>query len=105
MSIDDPDALVNLANMYLTGDGVRRNCDRATALLLFAASKPNVRARNRLAAMYATGCCVQHDRIQAYRWLTLTLAIKPGDIYARQNRNLTWRQMTPEERNIIELRR
>ena len=99
----DPDAPINLANMYLTGDGVPRSCERAIALLFLAASKPNLRARSHLAAMYATGGCVQRDQVEAYRWLMLALVVKPSDPYALRNRELIWRQMTPEERNMVGL--
>ena len=98
----DRDAPVSLANMYFRGEGVPQSCEQALALLLAAAGKPNVRARNRLAAIYATGTCVQRDRVQAYHWLALTLALNPNDKWAQQNRALTWRQMTPEERSIAD---
>jgi len=98
----DRDAPVRLANMYFTGEGVPRSCEQALALLRTAASKPNVRARNRLAAVYAVGICVQRDRVQAYRWLALSLAVDPDNVWAKQNRALTWQQMTPEERNIAD---
>ena len=98
----DHDAPVNLANMYLKGEGVPHSCEQALALLQTAASKPNVRARNRLAAVYATGICVQRDRVQAYRWLALSLAVDPNNVWAQQNRALTWREMTPEERSVAE---
>ena len=98
----DRDAPVRLANMYFTGEGVPRSCEQALALLRTAASKPNVRARNRLAAVYAIGICVPRDRVQAYRWLALSLAADPDNVWAQQNRALTWREMTPEERNIAD---
>lgn len=102
MAKGDPNAPVRLANMYFTGEGVRQSCQEALSLLLTAARKPNVRARNRLASMYAIGTCVQRDRVQAYRWLASSLAVDPNDTWARQNRALTWREMTPEERNVAD---
>jgi TPR repeat protein len=96
----NPDAPVRLADMYIEGDGVPRSCDQALVLLKSAASKPNVRARNRLAALYATGICVQRDRIQAFRWLNSALAADPNSDWALQNRDLVWRQMTPQERTL-----
>jgi TPR repeat protein len=95
----DPDAPLRLANMYLEGKEVPRSCDQAVKVLEIAAAKPNVRARNRLAALYAIGSCVQHDRVQAYHWLLSALAVDPDDPWAQQNRDLTWRQMTQDERN------
>ncbi len=94
----NPDAPVELANLYLMGDGVPRSCEKAMLLLKTAAAETNVRARNRLASMYAVGTCVQRDRVQAYRWLRSALAADPTNYWAQQNRDLIWRQMTPEER-------
>ena len=51
----NPDAPVQLADMYVKGDGVPRSCEQAVVLLKTAAEKENARARNRLAAMYAYG--------------------------------------------------
>jgi hypothetical protein len=41
---------------------------------------------------------VQRDRVQAYRWLRSALAVDPTNYWSQQNRDLIWRQMTPEER-------
>ena len=92
------DAPVELANLYLKGNGVPRSCDKATLLLKGAAAKGNVRARNQLASMYAIGTCAPRNRVQAYFWLSSALAADPNNYWAQQNRELTWRQMTPEER-------
>jgi len=96
----DADAPITLANMYLDGKEVPRNCDQALRLLESAADKGSVRARSRLAALYAIGTCVRRDRLQAYRWLTMALAVDPKNSWAQQNRDLTWGQMTAEERII-----
>ena len=98
----DPDSPIKLADTYLASEGVPRSCEQALALLRTAASKASLRARNRLAAMYAIGSCVQRDRVEAYRWLTLSLALSPNDTWALRNRALTWRQMTDEERKMAE---
>jgi hypothetical protein len=102
MANGNPDAPVLLANRYLTGDGVPRSCDRAMTLLQSAAAKPNVRARNKLAGLYAIGACVPRDRVLAYRWLRLALAADPNNRWARQNRDLTWRQMTAGEQTAAQ---
>ena len=94
----NPDAPVQLADMYINGQGVPRSCEQAEVLLKTAAEKENARARNRLASMYATGTCVQRDRVQAYRWLSSALAANPNSDWAKQNRDLIWQQMTPDER-------
>ena len=94
----NPDAPVRLADMYIKGDGVPRSCEQAVVLLKTAAIKDNARACNRLASLYATGICVQRNRVQAYHWLSSALAADPNSQWAQQNRELTWQQMTPEER-------
>jgi hypothetical protein len=99
-AIADPNAPVRLANIYLNGEGVERSCDQGLALLQSAATQPNLRARKRLAFLYEIGDCVQRDRVQAYRWLALALAADPSDEWAQQNRDLTWGQMTSQERLV-----
>jgi hypothetical protein len=94
----NPDAPVQLADMYVKGDGVPRSCEQAVVLLKTAAEKENARARNRLASMYATGTCVPRNRLEAYRWLRSALDANPNSEWARQNRDLIWQQMTPDER-------
>jgi len=93
----NPDAPVLLADMYMKGDGVPRSCEQAVVLLKTAAEKENARARNRLASMYATGNCVQRNRVEAYRWLSSALVANPHSDWAQQNKDLIWQQMTPEE--------
>ena len=98
----NPDAPVRLADMFIKGDGVPRNCEQALVLLKAAATKENARASNRLASMYTSGTCVQRNRVEAYRWLSATLVADPNSHWAQQNRELLWRQMTPEERTAAE---
>ncbi len=98
----NPDAPVRLADMYAKGDGVPRSCEQALVLLKTAATKQNAVARNRLASMYGSGTCVPRDRVEAYRWLSSALDANPNSDWARQNRDLLWRQMTPEERGSIQ---
>ena len=94
----NPDAPVRLADLYVKGDGVPRSCEQALVLLKTAATKENARARNRLAAMYNSGTCVQRNRVEAYRWLSSALAADPNSHWAQQNRKLIWQQMTLDER-------
>ncbi len=94
----NPDAPVQLADMYIQGDGVPRSCEQAVVLLKTAAEKENARARNRLASMYSTGICVPRNRVEAYRWLSSALTANPNSQWAQQNRDLIWQQMTPDER-------
>ena len=94
----NPDAPVQLADMYMKGEGVPRSCEQAVVLLKTAAEKENARARNRLASMYASGNCVQRNRVEAYRWLSSALTANPHSDWAQQNKDLIWQQMTPDER-------
>jgi hypothetical protein len=94
----NPEAPVQLADMYARGVGVPRSCEQALVLLKTAAAKENAPARNRLATMYSTGNCVQRNRVEAYRWLSAALDANPSSQWAQQNRDLLWQQMTPDER-------
>ncbi len=94
-------APVDMANEYLRSEGVPRGCAKAMLLLNKAAAKGNVRARNRLASLYAIGSCVPRDPVQAYRWLNAALDANPGNEWAQRNRDLMLRQMTPKERSQI----
>lgn len=98
----NPDAPVQLADMYIQGNGVPRSCEQAMVLLKTAAAKENARARNRLASMYATGTCVQRNRVEAYRWMSSALTANPNSEWAQQNRDLLWQQMTPDERAMAQ---
>ena len=93
----NPEAPVQLADMYIKGTGVPRSCEQAVVLLKTAAEKENALARNRLASMYATGNCVQRNRVEAYRWLSAALSANPQSQWAQQNRDILWNQMTPDE--------
>jgi hypothetical protein len=95
------DAPVDMANEYLRSEGVPRGCAKAMLLLNKAAAKGNVRARNRLASLYAIGSCVPRDPIQAYRWLNAALDANPDNQWALQNRDLILRQMTAKERSQV----
>ena len=98
----NPDAPVQLADMYIQGDGVPRSCEQAVVLLKTAAEKENARARSRLASMYSTGTCVSRNRVEAYRWLSSALTADPNSQWALQNRDLIWQQMSPDERVLAQ---
>jgi Sel1 repeat-containing protein len=97
-ALGNSDAQVRLADMYIYGQGVPQNCDQGLLLLRSAAQKANARARSRLGALYATGKCVSQDRVQAYRWLSLALNADQTSEWTEKNRQMVWRQMSPEER-------
>ncbi len=98
-ALGNPDAQVRLADMYIYGQGVPKNCDQGLILLRLAAQRANPQAQAKLGALYATGVCVSQDRVQAYRWLTLALKDGHPSEWTEQNRQMVWRQMSPEERS------
>ena len=98
ISLGNTDAQVRLGEMYIYGQGGVPNCEQGVVLLRSAAQAGNGRARSKLGALYATGKCVQQDRVEAYRWLSLALASDPGSEWVATNRQMVWRQMSPSER-------
>ena len=94
----DPNAPLQLADIYANGDGVPRSCEQAVVLLKTAALRANPEACNRLATMYADATCVQRDRIEAFRWVRAALAANPESLSAQHNRDRIWEGMTAEER-------
>lgn len=93
---DDP--MLFMAQKYLYGRGVERNCDQALIYLRQAAGKPNPRARSQMGALYATGVCVPRDRVLAYQWFSSAVALDPGNSYLQGQRNSLWAGMTTDER-------
>jgi hypothetical protein len=98
----NPDAPVELANIYIQGNGVPRSCEQAMVLLKTAAAKENAHARNRLAALYQTGTCVERNRVEAYRWMSAALDANPNSQWAQQNREMLWNQMSASERQAAQ---
>jgi hypothetical protein len=100
-ALGNTDAQVRLADMYIYGEGVPENCDQGLVLLRSAAQKANLRARGKLGALYATGKCVSQNRVEAYRWLSLALNGNQGSEWTEKNREMVWRQMSPDERSRV----
>jgi hypothetical protein len=97
----NPEAPVQLADLYIKGDGVPHNCDQALVLLRVAAANENAAARSRLGTLYATGTCVARDRVRAYEYLSSAVEANPNAVWARNFRQHLWTQMTPQERNLV----
>jgi hypothetical protein len=98
----NPDAPVRLADMYIKGNGVPKSCEQALVLLRAAAMKENAPARNRLAALYANGTCVARDPVRAYQLMSSAMAADPASDWAKENRQVLWNQMTPQQRTEAE---
>ena len=94
----NPDAPVRLADMYLKGNGVPKSCEQALVLLRAAAIKENAPARNRLAALYANGTCVARDPVKAYQLMSSAMTADSASDWAKENRQVLWNQMTPQQR-------
>jgi len=92
------DASVKLAELYIVGRGVDKSCDQAMVLLRSASAHNSARARGKLGAMYATGECVDQDRVQAYHWMSMALEANPGSDWTARYRESIWNQMTSGEK-------
>jgi TPR repeat protein len=96
------DKLVADGERYLYGNGVPQNCDRAQRNLLTAAQHANAKAETLVGAMYATGHCVTRDVPTAYRWFARALRQDPGNTRLARDLEILWKQMTTEERQIVQ---
>jgi len=94
----NPEAPVRLANMYIKGDGVPQSCEQALVLLQSASAGQNAAARSRLGALYATGTCVQRNRVRAYEYMRKAVEANPNAAWARDFKQQLWEQMSPQER-------
>ena len=92
------DASVKLAELYIMGRGVEKSCDQAMVLLRSASAHSSSRARGKLGAMYATGECVEQDRVQAYHWMSMALQANPNSDWTARYRDSIWNQMTAAEK-------
>ena len=92
------DPMVLMAQKYLYGQGVRRDCDQAMVYLRAANQKASAEARSQMGALYATGYCVPLDRVRAYQWFTSALNVEPDNPALQRERNNLWTQMSSDER-------
>ena len=92
------DPMVLMAQRYLYGQGVRRDCDQAMVYLRAANQKASAEARSQMGALYATGYCVPLDRVRAYQWFTSALNVEPANPALQRERNNLWTQMSSDER-------
>jgi hypothetical protein len=93
---DDP--VLRLAQKYIHGQGVRRDCTTGIAYLRQAMKRPNSAAASQMGALYATGTCVPLDRVAAYRYFTAALQMAPGNPWLGQERDKLYGQMSSAER-------
>ncbi len=93
---DDP--LLQLAQKYIHGRGVRRDCATGLAYLRQAMKRPSPAAASQMGALYATGTCVPLDRVAAYRYFTSALQMAPSNPWLGQERDKLYGQMSSAER-------
>jgi TPR repeat protein len=87
-----------MAQKYLRGEGVRRDCEQGLVYLRQALRQPSAAAATQMGALYATGTCVPFDRVQAYRWFGSALQISPRNQWLAQERDQLYAQMNNTER-------
>ncbi len=93
---DNP--LLQLAQKYIHGRGVRRDCATGLAYLRQAMKRPNAAAASQMGALYATGTCVPLDRVAAYRYFTSALQMAPSNPWLARERDELYGQMSSAER-------
>lgn len=96
--------LLLLAQRYIRGEGVRRDCEQGLVYLRQALRQPSAAAATQMGALYATGTCVPFDRVQAYRWFGSALQITPRNQWLTQEREQLYAQMNSAERRQADSR-
>jgi hypothetical protein len=97
----DPDAQINLGNMYFDGNGVPQDNAESVKWYLLAAGQGSADAQIALGFLYEYGEAVPQDYVQAHKWFDLagsglyrdTLAAKmtPAQIAEAQKLASEWR--------------
>lgn len=90
--------LLELAQKYIRGQGVRRDCTTGLGYLREAVKRPNAAAASQMGALYATGTCVPLDRVAAYRWFGSALQMTPSNPWLARERDELYAQMSSSER-------
>jgi len=89
------------AQQYLHGQGVPQDCEQGMVYLRAATRQNDPAAAIQMGALYASGFCVQQDRVKAYQWFTTANQMEPDNRWISKNLNQLWAQMTPQERRQI----
>jgi TPR repeat protein len=93
-----PSAELLKAQQLLQGRGVSQNCEQGLVYLRAAAQKNEPAAAVQMSSLYATGHCVQQDRVMAYRWLNSAHELAPSNASIQTSMDVLWGQMTSQER-------
>jgi hypothetical protein len=98
---EKPSPMLLRAQAYLQGTGgVPQNCEQGLVYLRTAA-KTEAAAAVQMGALYASGHCVEQNRVEAYRWLNSAHELQPGNSRIQSGMNQLWAQMTQQERSQI----
>ena len=93
-----PNPALTRAQRYLQGRGVRQSCAQGMMYLKAATEQNDPNADVQMAALYASGHCVQQDRVKAYQWFASAYSQEPNNQWIAKNMNQLWGQMTPQQR-------
>lgn len=87
------------AQDYLQGrNGVQQNCEQGLTYLRAAVQRSEPAAAMQMGELYASGHCVQQDRVTAYRWMNSAREKAPGNTAIQTTLDTLWGRMTPQER-------
>ncbi len=95
------DALLLMAQRYLHGLGVPRDCEQGLVYLREAVRQPSAPARSQMGALYATGTCVPQNRVEAYRWFSSAMEVEPTNSWLGRERDTLYGEMTAAERQQL----
>jgi outer membrane biosynthesis protein TonB len=94
-----PSAALLKAQDYLQGrNGVKQDCDQGMTYLRAAVQRSEPAAAMQMGELYASGRCVQQDRVMAYRWMNSAREKVPGNSAIQTTVDQLWGRMTPQER-------
>ncbi|HEY6349422.1 MAG TPA: zinc ribbon domain-containing protein [Candidatus Angelobacter sp.] len=96
-----PSVALVRAQQYLHGQGVRQNCEQGLVYLRAATGQNDPAAAVQMGTLYASGFCVQQDRVKAYQWFTTAREMEPDNRWIAKDLDHLRAQMTPQERRQI----
>lgn len=78
----NPEAQINLGNMYFDGNGVPLDYAQSVKWYLLAADRGNTDAQIALGFLYKYGEAVRFDYVQSYKWFDLAGSLSERDVVA-----------------------
>jgi len=94
----EDDRLLQLAQKYIHGQGVPKDCTQGVAYLRQAMKRASAAADIQMGALYATGTCMPLDRVAAYRWFGSAQQLAPSNAWLSRERDELYAQMSSTER-------